>query len=61
MMQGIFTQKISFFTFIIISLLNVKVSKAQDFTFKFDNSLKITQNGKVLQNAFAGGLNAPQF
>ena len=35
--------------------------KAQDFTFKFDNSLKIIQNGQILPNAFAGGLNAPQF
>jgi Secretion system C-terminal sorting domain/FG-GAP-like repeat len=36
-------------------------SFAQDFTFKYDNSLKIIQNGQVLSNAFAGGLNAPQF
>ena len=35
--------------------------KAQDFTFKYDNSLKIIQNGQMLPNAFAGGLNAPQF
>ena len=34
---------------------------AQDFTFKYDNSLKIIKNGQVLSNAFAGGLNAPQF
>ena len=34
---------------------------AQDFTFKYDNSLKIIQNGQVVPNAFAGGLNAPQF
>jgi Secretion system C-terminal sorting domain/FG-GAP-like repeat len=34
---------------------------AQDFTFKYDNSLKIIQNGQALPNAFAGGLNAPQF
>ncbi len=34
---------------------------AQEFTFKFDNSLKIIQNGQTLLNAFAGGLNAPQF
>ena len=34
---------------------------AQNFTFKFDNSLKIIQNGQTLPNAFAGGLNAPQF
>lgn len=35
--------------------------QAQDFTFKYDNSLKIIQNGQALSNAFAGGLNAPQF
>ena len=34
---------------------------AQDFTFKYDNSLKIIQNEQALPNAFAGGLNAPQF
>jgi len=34
---------------------------AQDFTFKYDNSLKIIQNGQVFPNALAGGLNAPQF
>ena len=34
---------------------------AQDFTFKYGNSLKIIQNGQALSNAFAGGLNAPQF
>ena len=43
--------------FILISWQNF----AQDFTFKYDNSLKIIQNGQALPNAFAGGLNAPQF
>jgi hypothetical protein len=35
--------------------------QAQEFNFKFDNSLKIIQNGQTLTNPFAGGLNAPQF
>jgi Secretion system C-terminal sorting domain/FG-GAP-like repeat len=35
--------------------------QAQEFNFKFDNSLKIIQNGQTLANPFAGGLNAPQF
>lgn len=38
-----------------------EISLAQDFNFKFDNSLKMSQNGQILPNAFAGGLNAPQF
>jgi hypothetical protein len=42
----------------IFSCFNLQ---AQDFTFKYDNSLKIIQNGQTLPNAFAGGLNAPQF
>jgi hypothetical protein len=41
--------------------LSCKVSYTQEFTFKFDNSLKVIQNGQPLVNAFAGGLNAPQF
>ena len=61
MMQAIFTQKKSFLSFIFLILLSNERSYAQDFTFKFDNSLKIIQNGQVLPNAFTGGLNAPQF
>ncbi|MCU0468534.1 MAG: FG-GAP-like repeat-containing protein [Arcicella sp.] len=34
---------------------------AQEFNFKYDNGLQIVQNGQVLPNGFAGGLNAPQF
>ena len=45
----------------IILFLISGQSFAQDFTFKYDNSLKIIQNGQVVPNAFAGGLNAPQF
>ena len=60
-MQKIFTHKL--FPFLILSFLlgSSQNSYAQDFTFKFDNSLKIIQNGQTLPNAFAGGLNAPQF
>jgi hypothetical protein len=43
---------------IILTFNNLQ---AQEFTFKFDNSLKIIQNGQTLANPFAGGLNAPQF
>jgi hypothetical protein len=43
---------------IILTFNNLQ---AQEFTFKFDNSLKIIQNGQTLTNPFAGGLNAPQF
>ena len=60
-MQGIFTHKFSFLIFIFLIFLSSKISFAQDFTFKFDNSLKITQNGQNLTNPFAGGFNAPQF
>ena len=60
-MQATFTQKKSFLSFIFLILLSNERSYAQDFTFKFDNSLKIIQNGQMLPNAFAGGLNAPQF
>ncbi len=42
-------------------ILTCQTLKAQDFNFKFDNSLKIIQNGQTLPNAFAGGLNASQF
>jgi hypothetical protein len=42
-------------------ILSICQSFAQDFNFKYDNSLKIIQNGQALPNAFAGGLNAPQF
>jgi Secretion system C-terminal sorting domain/FG-GAP-like repeat len=45
----------------ILFLLFSWQTQAQDFTFKYDNSLKIIQNGQPLPNAFAGGLNAPQF
>ena len=60
-MQKIFTRKL--FPFLVLSFLfgSSQNSYAQDFTFKFDNSLKIIQNGQMLPNAFAGGLNAPQF
>jgi hypothetical protein len=60
-MQGIFTYKLSFLNFIALIFLSFEISHAQDFSFKFDNSLKIIQNGQILPNAFAGGLNAPQF
>lgn len=60
-MQGILTHKFSFLNFIFLFLMSYEISYAQDFTFKFDNSLKIIQNGQTLPNAFAGGLNAPQF
>lgn len=42
-------------------ILNLGQTFAQEFTFKFDNSLKIIQNGQTVTNPFAGGLNAPQF
>ncbi len=60
-MQKIFTHKL--FPFLALSFLlgSSQNSYAQDFTFKFDNSLKVIQNGQTLPNAFAGGLNAPQF
>ena len=60
-MQKIFTHKL--FPFLALSFLlgSSQNSYAQDFTFKFDNSLKIIQNGQTLPNAFVGGLNAPQF
>jgi len=60
-MQGTFTHKFLLLNFILLFLLRYEISYAQDFTFKFDNSLKIIQNGQILPNAFAGGLNAPQF
>ena len=60
-MQGLFTHKFSFLNFISILLISYEISYAQEFNFKFDNSLKIVQNGQLLSNAFAGGLNAPQF
>ena len=60
-MQGIFTRKFSFLNFVFLFFMGYKISYAQEFTFKFDNSLKIIQNGQTLPNAFAGGLNAPQF
>lgn len=60
-MQGIFTHKFSTLIFISITLCGIESSFAQEFNFKFDNSLKVFQKGENLQNAFAGGLNAPQF
>lgn len=60
-MQKILTHKL--FPFLVLTFLfgSSQNSYAQDFSFKFDNSLKIIQNGQTLPNAFAGGLNAPQF
>jgi len=60
-MRKILTHKL--FPFITLSFLfgSLQNSYAQYFTFKFDNSLKIIQNHEILPNAFAGGLNAPQF
>ena len=60
-MQKIFTRKL--FQFLALPFLfgSSQYSYSQDFTFKFDNSLKVIQNGQTLTNAFAGGLNAPQF
>lgn len=46
--------------YVLLFLISWQAS-AQEFTFKYDNSLKIIQNGQVLPNALAGGLNAPQF
>ena len=60
-MQAIFPQKKLFLNLIFLFLLSNERSYAQDFSFKFDNSLKIIQNGQTLLNAFAGGVNAPQF
>ncbi|MFY7827087.1 MAG: T9SS type A sorting domain-containing protein [Flectobacillus sp.] len=34
---------------------------AQEISFKYNDQVKIIQNGQTLVNAFAGGLNAPQF
>ncbi|MDI9863691.1 T9SS type A sorting domain-containing protein [Flectobacillus sp. DC10W] len=34
---------------------------AQEISFKYNDQVKILQNGQPLVNAFAGGLNAPQF
>ncbi len=34
---------------------------AQEISFKYNDNLKIIQNGLVLPNAWAGGLNTPQF
>ncbi|MDI9869084.1 T9SS type A sorting domain-containing protein [Flectobacillus roseus] len=34
---------------------------AQEISFKYNDQVKIIQNGQNLVNAFAGGLNAPQF
>jgi len=34
---------------------------AQEISFKYNDQVKILQNGQNLVNAFAGGLNAPQF
>lgn len=60
-MQGMVTHKFLYLNLIFLIFLSCTLSSAQDFTFKFDNSLTISQNGQALQNAFAGGLNAPQF
>ena len=60
-MQGKFTHKLSFLILVLLLFLSCEISYTQDFTFKFDNSLKVIQNGQMLPNAFAGGLNAPQF
>jgi len=60
-MQAIFPQKKLFLNLIFLFLLSNERSYSQDFSFKFDNSLKIIQNGQTLLNAFAGGVNAPQF
>ena len=60
-MQMIFTHKLLPFLALTFLFGGSQNSYAQDFTFKFDNSLKIVQNGQTLPNAFAGGLNAPQF
>ncbi len=37
------------------------LGKAQNITFEYNNTIKIIQNNQTLANAWAGGLNAPQF
>lgn len=46
---------------LLLLLSNLSKSFAQNFTFQYNNTLKVIQNGQTLTNAFAGGLNAPQF
>ncbi|MEA5257570.1 FG-GAP-like repeat-containing protein [Arcicella aquatica] len=46
---------------LLLFLSNLGKSFAQNFTFQYNNSFKIVQNGQSLPNTFAGGLNAPQF
>lgn len=46
---------------LLLLLSNLGKSFAQNFTFQYNNTLKVIQNGQTLTNAFAGGLNAPQF
>ena len=60
-MQKIFTRKLIQFLALPFLFGSSQYSYSQEFTFKFDNSIKIIQNGQTLTNAFAGGLNAPQF
>ncbi|MFT4033285.1 MAG: FG-GAP-like repeat-containing protein [Siphonobacter sp.] len=36
-------------------------ARAQSFSFSFDTTAQVSVNNKVLPNAWAGGLNAPQF
>lgn len=43
-----------------MALLCGKLS-AQSFSFRFDTTARVSVNGRVLTNAWAGGLNAPQF
>lgn len=60
-MQRMFTNRILILHVIANLLVGVEWTNAQDFSFRFDTSLKISQSGQILTNAFAGGLNAPQF
>lgn len=46
---------------LLLLLSNLGKSFAQNFTFQYNNTFKIIQNGQILPNAFAGGVNAPQF
>lgn len=52
-------KKISLICFVFLLAINFVF--AQNFRFEFDTQIEVKQEGQLVKNAWAGGLNSPQF
>ena len=53
--------RLLFFLLVIFSLINGQQTRAQTFSFQWNNAATVSMNGKMLQNPWAGGLNSAQY